>query len=585
MKLIQRDPGKAYLSDWLWVPKAYVNVLGVQNSLTFLINGDETEKVRELRLWKETPNHILVPRSLWRVGELPYQVVDCRPQEFEEIEFRSRIKLDHKKGPDGVLVPTGSDLQRRALDTLIESPGGILQLACGLGKTVIFLALAATLRVPTLVVIDNTTLLKQWEREVASMLDVPGGVGLIQGPILDWQKGLVLTTYHTIAARADDLPEEVRRWFGLIGWDEGHHISAPTFAKSADLFYGKRVALTATPTRLDGTHVVYEFHVGPVIFKDLSTKTKPRIYFKWTDVALNLMDPLAKIRDRNNEIHLSMLYGHLGSLPAKVDGIVSDVNMALANQRSQILVLSNSVTTVMNLATRLIRGPQAPLYSEIPMPTPADVGEQIEPADISKKERSRLQKTVHHLKEQLEKGVLNPVKRDHYRAQMIEMETMLRRAACFDKIESKLRTQQLAFIRALQPLMGSVGVMIGDIPAADRIRYARNSRVILAIMKYGKEGLDAPLIDTVLVCDPFSQRNGLQQLMGRCIDRGGVTKFEPVVVIYEDNVPPIIAMCKKLRQHLSEWSHEDGGPFTYQLVGHPKAKQWNQVMMFTATGP
>jgi superfamily II DNA or RNA helicase len=581
MQLIKRHPDKAYLSDWLWVPKAFGNVDGIKGSLTFLIAGDETEKVRELRLWKETADHLLVPRSLWSIGELPYPVIDCRPMEFAEIDFRSHIKLDHKREKDGGLTPTGDNLQQRALNALIEQPGGILQLACGKGKTVIFLALAAVLRVPTLVVIDNTTLLKQWEREVSLLLDVPGGVGLIQGPICDWQKGLVLTTYHTIAARADELPEEVRRWFGLIGWDEGHHISAPTFARSADLFYGKRIALTATPTRIDGTHVVYEFHVGPVIFKDLTTKVKPRIYFKWTNVGIDLMDPKAKVRDKNNEIHLSMLYGHLGSLPPKIDMIVGDIRMAQTYRRKQILVLSNSVATIMNIATRLIRGPQAPLYSDIPEPTPSDVGESLEPVELSKRERKKLENNIENVRKAVEDPALNPIKREHYRVQLIEMEVILRRSNCANKIAAKMKSRQLAFVRDLQKSFGDVGAMIGDIAAEDRIHYARNSQVILAIMKYGKEGLDAPFIDTVLVLDPFSQRNGMQQLMGRCIDRGGVDKLEPVVVVYEDNVPPIISMCKKLRQHLSEWSHEDGGPFSYQLVGHPKVKQWTKSSIFS----
>jgi len=155
----------------------------------------------------------------------------------------------------------------------------------------------------------------------------------------------------------------------------------------------------------------------------------------------------------------------------------------------------------------------------------------------------------------------------------------------FDKIQAELRRRQLTFIRDLQKHMGpDIGVMIGDIKSEERIGYARNSRVLLAIMKYGKEGLDAPAIDTVLVLDPFSQRNGLQQLIGR-VARAAVDKLEPVVVFYEDNVGPIIGMCKKLRSHLSEWSQEEGGPFTYKLFNHPKAKsQWNQMKMFTATG-
>jgi len=583
MKIIQRQRDKAYLDSWLWIPKEYVNVEGTKRSLTFLI-AEPGGGARELRLWRETADHLLVPRALWRTTELPYPVVDCRPQRFTEIDFKSNIRLDHLPGVGG-LVPTGQDLQQRALQAMVDNPGGILQLACGKGKTVVFLALVARLRVPTLVIIDNTTLLEQWRGEVNKMLKIPGGVGLIQADVFDWQHGLVLSTYHTIAARAATMPEEVRRWFGLIGWDEGHHISAPTFAKSADLFYGKRIALTATPVRVDGTHVVYEFHVGPVLFKDLSQAIKPRIYFKWTGFEVDASDPMANIRDRNSDVHLVKLYAHIGAMKPRLDSIVQDISEAKAQNRQKILVLSNSVPAILNLAALLIHGPGSLLYSDIPVPQPHEVGESVPPLDLAMAERGRKKRAAEHMRKLLEDQTLNPIKQHQYQVNLAQLEGVLHRCLVFDKIQAELRRRQLAFIRELQKHMGpDVGVMIGDIKSEERIGYARNSRVLLAIMKYGKEGLDAPAIDTVLVLDPFSQRNGLQQLIGR-VARAAVDKLEPVVVFYEDNVGPIIGMCKKLRTHLSEWSQEEGGPFTYKLFNHPKAKsQWNQMKLFTATG-
>lgn len=583
MKIIQRQRDKAYLDTWLWIPKEYVNVDGTKRSLTFLI-AEAGGTARELRLWKETVDHLLVPRALWRTTELPYPVIDCRPQRFAEIDFKSNIKLDHLPGVGG-LLPTGNTTQRQALDALTHNPGGILQLACGKGKTVVFLELVTRLRVPTLVIIDNTTLLEQWRGEVNKMLTVPGGVGLIQADVFDWKHGLVLSTYHTIAARADSMTEEVRRWFGLIGWDEGHHISAPTFAKSADLFYGKRVALTATPTRVDGTHVVYEFHVGPVVFKDLSQAIKPRIYFKWTGFEVDASDPTTNIRDRNQDVHLVKLFAHLGGMRARLNSIVADIEEAKAQNRRKILVLSNSIPSILNIATLLLKGPTASLYSDIPTPQPHEVGESLIPLDLSDVERRRKQRSIDQLHKVLEDQSLNPIKQEQYRNKLAELEMLMARCRVFDKIQSELRRRQMAFIRDLQKYMGSdVGVMIGDIKAEERMRYTHNSRVLLAIMKYGKEGLDAPTIDTVLVIDPFSQRNGLQQLLGR-VARASADKLEPVVVFYEDSVRPLIAMCQKLKKHLTEWSQEEGGPFTYQLINNPRARsQWNKLKMFTTTG-
>ena len=147
--------------------------------------------------------------------------------------------MDHRpKVVNNVLsmVPTGSNVQQLSIDALLKSDGGILQLACGKGKTCVALHLASIKKVPTLIVVPDTQLLEQWKGEIKKLLIVPGGVGLIQSSTFDWKKPVVLTTYHTIGARAESLPEEVRSWFGLIVWDEGHHVPAPTFAASAEVF-------------------------------------------------------------------------------------------------------------------------------------------------------------------------------------------------------------------------------------------------------------------------------------------------------------------------------------------------------------
>ena len=252
MKVVQRSPDKGYLDSWLWVPKHLINVTATQSALSFLFTDSYTGQQKVLSLWKETTHHLLLPRAYWDVGSLPCEVVDCRPRSYVEVDFKSRIKLDHRPGLNGQLSPTGDNVQQLSVNAMVMSMGGVLQLACGKGKTVVALEKIALGRVPSLVVIDNTNLLEQWVDDVKDFIDVPGGVGIIGGGKFDWKKGLVLATYQTLAQRADDMPEEIRRWFGQVFWDEAHHINAPTFSKTAELFYGQRYALTATPRRDDG---------------------------------------------------------------------------------------------------------------------------------------------------------------------------------------------------------------------------------------------------------------------------------------------------------------------------------------------
>ena len=106
--------------------------------------------------------------------------------------------------------------------------------------------------------------------------------------------------------------------------------------------------------------------------------------------------------------------------------------------------------------------------------------------------------------------------------------------------------------------------------AKERMDYLKTKQVVFAIMKYGKEGLDDEHLDTVLVSLPFSSKNGLQQVLGRPA-RQKAGKRSPLVVFYEDDVGPLIGMCKKLRRHLLSWPLEENGPFEFEMHDHPRS--------------
>jgi hypothetical protein len=571
MKFVIRKPDRAYVDNWLWVPKAGLNVEGVKNALQFkFIDNHDERKVRTVYLWKETDQHLLVPREFWKPEDLPVPVVDCRPSSYPHAKIKSRIRLDHLPDERGKLKATGLDVQRRSLQVLIDSPGGILQLSCGKGKTVVFLELAARMNAPVLMIVPDTHLMEQWEKQAKTLLDIPGGIGFIQADKFDWKKQFVLATYHTIAARAEEMPEEIRRWFGLIGWDEGHHISAPTFTKSADIFYGKRVALTATPIRDDGTHIIYNFHIGPVVFKDLTQEVKPRIIFKWT--GLRIDDPKkVDVTDKNGDIHLSKLATHFAQWRSRLELIINDIKDALAAGRQKILVLSNSIAEIVNLLALWTHGPNVNLYSDIPEPTPQELGETLAPEYMDPIKVAQAQATISALKAQLLSMHVNPVKVPDLKKMVDELEEKLERSYVWTKVEREIRKRQRTYIRELQKHLGNAGLMIHEVAPKIRADYIRKKQIVFAIMKYGKEGLDSPDLDTVIVCEPISQKNGLQQIMGRTT-RNTPGKMKPVVVFYEDDIGPLIGMCKKLKSHLLSWPHDEGGPFDYELHGHPIAR-------------
>lgn len=557
MNIIKREPDKGYIDSMLWVPKTKVNVNGTKAALTLSVA--EGTKMTFFFLWKETDHHLLVPREFWDPGKCDFEIIDCRPTNYPRVEIESRITLDAQSPEETV--------QKDALAALLAARGGVLQLACGKGKTVVALEMFARLCVPALVIVDTSVLMTQWQREIKTHLRVPGGVGLIADGKFDWQKPIVMATYHSLANLAPEMAEEVRRWFGVVVWDEAHHVAAPTFSRSADLFYGRRYGLTATPKRDDGLHVVYDMHIGSVLFKDLRQDLKPRIYFRWTGFEIDGEDPItqAQAYDKNRELHLGKLAGYFGRWRARLDFIINEVNSATAEGR-KILILSNSLDEAINLLA--IWNGNQDLYSDIPVPTPAEFGSTLMPIELKSKVREKVEKSLNITYAQLKDPVLNPLKRKELDQVKVTLEGRLAQHALFKKIESELKKRQKAYLAKLLAQPSDAGLIIQKVKPEVRDHMLATKQVIFAISKYGKEGLDSPMLDTAIVLEPLSSRNTLQQLMGRVL-RKKAGKKSPVVVFLEDNIGLLIGMCRKLKNHLRNWPVEEGGPYEYTLLGHP----------------
>lgn len=574
MELVVRRPDTGYLDANLWVPKGACQVEGVKRALTFQFF--DQQKVTLLTLWKETEQHLIVPREFWDPKDFAFPVVDLRPTVFAKVDIKSRVQLDHVF-ESGKLQPTGKTVQHDAMERLLKSRGGVLQLACGLGKTVVALDYIARRGVPAIIILDTAELMRQWKEEIETHLDIPGGVGLIQGSKRDWQKPVVLATYHALANWAPTMPEEVRRWFGTAVWDEAHHVAAPKFSLSSDLFYGVRLGLTATPDRDDGYHVVYNFHLGPVIYKNLTQELRPRIVFMWTGLGLDENDPTvqAAARDKNGELHIGKIAAHIGGWPQRIDFVLNHVRLALENGR-KVLFLSKSVDALVNLVAAWNK--QKGLITDVTFPMAADVGETVPPAQLEKSQEKKLWKNLHECiaKAAQFQAANDAPKVQHELQKKATIEYALEAHRVYKKCEKLWNKQRSDYLKALLAQPSDAGLMIFKVKPSERAKMLREKRVTFAVSKYGREGLNERSLDTVMMNEPLSSRNSLQQLLGRIL-RIKAGKKEPLAVFFEDNIGPFIGMCKKLRRHLSEWPVDEGGPFTFENLGHATTRrpQWN----------
>jgi Type III restriction enzyme, res subunit len=574
MQLLVRKPDLGYLDGNLWVPKQFINVEGTKRALTY--EFFDRQQVTILTLYRETEHHLLLPREFWRPEEYAFPVIDCRPKRYPRVDIRSKVQLDHRF-ENGKLIPTGETTQQDAMNALLSSRGGVLQLRCGGGKTVVALDFAARRGVPLLIILDTTELMRQWKEEIAEYLDVPDGVGLIQGESFDWKKPVVIATYHTLANKAATLSEEVRRWFGTIVWDEAHHIAAPTFARTADLFYGLRLGLTATPDRDDGYHVIYNFHLGPVIYKNLKQELRPRVCFVWTGMGLDATDPLvqAAARDRNGELHIGKIASFLGAWPQRIDFVLDQVRQAIANDR-KVLVLSKSVDALVNLVAAW-NNRQQPLITDIPFPTAQDVGETVPPVELDEGALKRVWKQLHICIANIAKAQAlgHTTALQGELIKKAQFDQALYAHDVYKKCESLWNKERATYLKTLLAQPSDAGLMIYKVKPDQRAAMLRSKKVTFAVMKYGREGLNERSLDTIIVNEPLSSANALQQLLGRML-REKAGKKEPLAVFLEDDIGPFIGMCKKLRTHLANWPADQNGPIAFENIGHISRRQASQ---------
>lgn len=267
-----REPGRAYLDRDLWLPKGKVPLRAIARRLTFKVyEGRQRKDFSYVWAFREARHHIVVPRNFMSPAEVfqryGIRVTDNRKTDFEKINVIHDV------------VPRQHQL--RPMEIMRSMPGdGTLSLGCGKGKTVMGLWYSAYLGVPTLILCGNKSILKGWEKELRDKFHFRGDVGWFHGPKKRWEGcPYVLSTPQTLFDQADYLPPEFLARWGLVIFDEGHHFSARTFSRTANLFHGRRLALTATPKRNDGLEPIYQAHLGSVFYRDVKQELTPKIIF------------------------------------------------------------------------------------------------------------------------------------------------------------------------------------------------------------------------------------------------------------------------------------------------------------------
>ncbi len=138
---------------------------------------------------------------------------------------------------------------------------GVVVLPTGAGKSYLAEMAIARVRRPTLVVVPTIDLLNQWFDGLCSAFGME--IGIIGGGHHVVQP-ITVTTYDSAYLHLDRYGDR----FGFLVFDECHHLPAASHAQAAEWAIAPfRLGLTATPERPDGSHVLLETLIGPVVYQ------------------------------------------------------------------------------------------------------------------------------------------------------------------------------------------------------------------------------------------------------------------------------------------------------------------------------
>src|SRR6266700_3543986 len=146
---------------------------------------------------------------------------------------------------------------------LAEGSAGVGVLPTGAGKTFVAAMDIAETGLWTLAVVPTIDLLQQWRAALATTLSLSvDDIGGFGGGEKDL-KPITIITYDSAAL----YPRELHR-FGLLIFDECHHLPAPTYCLIAEsAFTPLRLGLSATPERSDMAHVELDELIGPEVYR------------------------------------------------------------------------------------------------------------------------------------------------------------------------------------------------------------------------------------------------------------------------------------------------------------------------------
>ena len=306
----------------------------------FAANKDESAA---FHVYRESSNKIYIPRfyGISRYGMPPNSEIE--PGEDIHVEFTKQLR-DYQEKIIGVYM--NHVKQPICINSQQEGSGGILEVPCGMGKTIMALKIISLLKKKTLIIVHKEFLMNQWIERISEFLPT-ATIGKIQGPTFDVKGndiviGMVQTLYDK------DYGANAFSCFGLTIIDEVHRIGSEQFSKTLfKTITPYMLGISATVDRKDKlTRVLYMF-IGDKIYSESRENSDPvcvrAIQYKVDDAVFNETE----VDFRGNTKYSSMIV-KLCDYNRRSDfivGVIGDLIKEEAEKQIMILCHNRSLLT------------------------------------------------------------------------------------------------------------------------------------------------------------------------------------------------------------------------------------------------
>lgn len=271
------------------------------------------------------------------------------PRYFGETHFGPPKEIRISEGID-IDIPFNGELreyQKPVVEKYLnfvrskETAGGLLELPCAYGKTVLSLNIISQLKKKTIILVHKEFLLNQWVERMSQFIP-SARIGRIQGQIIDIEnKDVVIGMIQSLSMK--DYPQSIFESFGLTIIDEVHHISSEVFSNTLFKLVTKyMLGLSATMERKDGTTHVFKMFIGDVIYKGKKDEDH-EVVIRAVDYFIDDDDFNKVVYDFRGNPQYSTMISKLCDYNKRSEFILRLItDMLIENPNQQIMILAHN---------------------------------------------------------------------------------------------------------------------------------------------------------------------------------------------------------------------------------------------------